>query len=55
MIQEIGSVLGPRSTARIATSARPCAPALPEPQRRLQHAVSLRLLSVLTGRGRSRD
>jgi hypothetical protein len=52
MIQEIGSVLGPRATGRLATSALPCAPVLPVPQRR-QYAAS-RLLGVLTGRGRSR-
>ena len=34
MMQEIGHVLGSRATARIATSALPCAPVLPEPQRR---------------------
>ena len=53
MIQEIGSVLGPRATARIATSALPCAPVLPVPQPR-QHAVTRRLRSLLTGRARSR-
>jgi hypothetical protein len=51
MIQEIGSVLGPRATARIATSARPCAPVLPGP--RLRHAVTRRLLGMLTGRSRA--
>jgi hypothetical protein len=53
MIQEIGSVLGPRATARIATSALPGAPVLPYCQRR-QYAVTRRLLGVLTGRSRSR-
>jgi hypothetical protein len=53
MIQEIGSVLGPRATARIATSALPGAPVLPYCQRR-QHVVTHRLLGVLTGRSRSR-
>ena len=53
MIQDIGSVLGPRATARIATSALPCAPVLPVPQRR-QRAVARRLRSLLTGNGRSR-
>jgi hypothetical protein len=53
MVQEIGSVLGLQATTRIATSALPCAPVLPVPQRR-QHAVTRRLLGVLTGRGRSR-
>jgi hypothetical protein len=52
MIQEIGSVLGPRATARIATSALPCVPVLPEPRQR--YAVTRRLLGVLTGRSRSR-
>ena len=51
MIQEIGSVLGQRATARIATSALPCAPVLPEPRQR--YAVT-RLLGVLTGHSRSR-
>ena len=49
MFQEIGAVLGHQATTRIATSALPCAPVLPEPRR--QHAVTRRLLSVLTGRG----
>ena len=53
MIQEIGSVLGPRATAQIATSALPGAPVLPYCQRS-QHAVTRRLLGVLTGRSRSR-
>jgi hypothetical protein len=52
MIQEIGSVLGPRATARIAASALPCAPGLLEPRQR--HTVTHRLLDALTGRGRSR-
>jgi len=52
MIQEIGSVLGPRATARIATSALPCAPVLPVPQRR-QRGATRRLRSLLTGSGRS--
>ena len=51
MIQEIGSVFGPRATARLATSALPCAPVLPEPRRR-QHKVTRSVLSVLTGHGR---
>jgi hypothetical protein len=54
MIQEIGSVLGPRTTARIATSALPYAPVLPVPQRR-QYTLTRRPLGVLTGRGRSRS
>jgi hypothetical protein len=53
MVQEIGSVLGYQATARIATSALPCAPVLPESRRR-QYAVTRRLLSALSGRGRSR-
>jgi hypothetical protein len=50
MFPEIGAVLGQHATTRIATSALPCAPVLPEPRRR-QHAVTRRLLSALTGRG----
>jgi hypothetical protein len=53
MMQEIGSVLGPRATTRIATSALPWAPVLPDCQRR-QYAVTRRLLGVLSARGRSR-
>jgi len=53
MIQEMGSVMGMQATTRLATSALPCAPVLPVPQPR-QHVVTRRLLSVLTGRGRSR-
>jgi hypothetical protein len=53
MIQEIGHVLGSQATARIATSALPCAPVLPESRPR-QHTVTRRLLGVLTGRGRTR-
>jgi hypothetical protein len=52
MIQEIGSILGPQATARIATSALPWAPVLPVPQRR-QHAITRRLRSLLGGSGRS--
>ena len=54
MVQEIGHVLGFQATTRIATSALPCAPVLPEPKRR-QYAVTRRVLSVLSGRGSSRD
>jgi hypothetical protein len=54
MVQEIGPVIGLQATTRLATSALPCAPVLAEPQRQ-RHAVTSRLLSVLTGRGRSRD
>jgi hypothetical protein len=50
MIQEIGHVIGSQATARIATSALPCAPVLPEPQ----PGVARRLLGTLTGRGRAR-
>jgi hypothetical protein len=52
MGHEIGSVLGLRATTSLATSALPCAPVLPVPQR--EHAVTRRLLGALTGRGRSR-
>ncbi len=51
MIPEIGHVIGSRATARIATSALPCAPVLPEPR----PGVARRLLSTLTGRGRACD
>jgi hypothetical protein len=52
MVQEIGSVLGLQATTRLATSALPCAPVLPEP-RRQPRAVTRHLLGVLTRRGRS--
>jgi hypothetical protein len=52
MIQEIGHVIGSQATARIATSALPCAPVMPECQPR--HGVARRLLGALTGRGRTR-
>ena len=55
MVQEFGHVLGLQASTRIATSALPCAPVLPEPQRSQYAVVSRRLLSVLTGRGRSRN
>jgi hypothetical protein len=48
MVPEIGHVIGFRATARIATSALPCAPVLPEPR----PGVARRLLGVLAGRGR---
>ena len=52
MIQEIGHVIGSQATSRLATSALPNAPVLPEcPQR---HGVARRLLGALTGRGRAR-
>ena len=50
MVPEIGHVTGSRATARIATSALPCAPVLPEPQ----PGAARRLLGALTGRGRAR-
>ena len=53
MIQEIGSVLGPRATAQIATSALPWAPVLPGCPRR-HYPVTRRVLGVLSGRSRSR-
>lgn len=53
MVQDFGPVLGLQATTRLATSALPCAPVLPVSQPR-QHVVTRRLLSVLTGRGRSR-
>ena len=53
MGHEIGSVLGLRATTGLATSALPCAPVLPVPQRR-EHAGTRRLLGALTGRSRSR-
>ena len=53
MIQEIGHVIGSQATARIATSALPCAPVLPDSPRR-PHSVTRRLLGALTGRTRSR-
>jgi hypothetical protein len=52
MIQEIGHVIGSQATARIATSALPGAPVLPECQPR--HRVARRLLGALTGRSRTR-
>ena len=52
MFQEMGHVLGSQATTRIATSALPCAPVLPERQPR--HGVTRRLLGVLTGRNRAR-
>ena len=50
MFPEMGSVLGHQATTRLATSALPWAPVLPESRR--QHAVTRRLVSVLTGHGR---
>ena len=50
MIQEIGHVVGSRATSRLATSALPNAPVLPEPQ----PGVARRLLGALTGRGHAR-
>jgi hypothetical protein len=54
MIQEIGHVIGSQATGRIATSALPCAPVLPERQPR-HGGVARRVLGVLTGRGRARS
>ena len=34
MVQDFGPVLGLQATARLATSALPCAPVLPVPERR---------------------
>ena len=50
MFPEMGSVLGHRATTRLATSALPWAPVLPESRR--QHTVTRRLVSVLTRHGR---
>jgi hypothetical protein len=50
MFPELGSVLGHQATTRLATSALPWAPVLPESRR--QHTVTRRLVSVLTGHGR---
>jgi hypothetical protein len=47
---EIAAVLGPRATHGLATSALPCAPVLPEKERR-QLARRL-LLGMLPQRGR---
>ncbi len=51
MFQEISALLGPMATNGVATSALPCAPVRPVPQRR-SHLFTRRLLSVLPGRGR---
>ena len=51
MYQEIVALLGPQTTGGIATSALPCAPVRPVPQRR-PHLFARRLLGVLPGRGR---
>ncbi|HET9971024.1 MAG TPA: hypothetical protein VFQ68_22490 [Streptosporangiaceae bacterium] len=50
MIHEIGYVIGSRATTRIATSALPGAPVLPEPR----PGVTRRLLGALTDRSRAR-
>jgi hypothetical protein len=52
MIQEIGHVIGSQATSRLATSALPGAPVLPECEPR--PGVARRLLGALTGRGRAR-
>ena len=49
MYQEIAAVLGPRVTHGFATSALPCAPVLPVPQRR--HLASRLLRGVLPRHG----
>ena len=52
MMQEFGHVIGSQATGRLATSALPGAPVLPEcPQRR---GVARRLLGALTGHSRTR-
>ena len=51
MFQEMAALLGPLATGGIATSALPCAPVRPVPQRRPQ-LFTRRLLGVLPGRGR---
>ena len=51
MFQEIAALLGPQATGGIATSALPCAPVRPVPQRR-RHLFTRRLLSVRPERGR---
>jgi hypothetical protein len=52
MFQDLGHVIASRAMGSLATSALPCAPVLPERQRR-QHAVTRRVLGVLTGRART--
>lgn len=49
MFQEIAAVLGPQTTAGLATSALPHAPVQCVPQR---HPVTRRLLGLLPGHGR---
>ena len=49
MFQEIAAVLGQRAASGIATSALPCAPVRPVPQRQ-PHLFTRRLLSVLPRR-----
>jgi hypothetical protein len=46
MFPDLGQVVASRAMGTLATSALPCAPVLPEPQRR----VTRRLLSALAGR-----
>jgi hypothetical protein len=50
MFPEMGHVIGSQATVRIATSALPCAPVLPEPR----PGVARRLLSALADRSRPR-
>ena len=49
MYMEMAAILGPETTARIATSARPRTPVLPVRERR-EHRVVRRLFGVLSGR-----
>ena len=49
MYMEMAAILGPETTARIATLARPAAPALPVRQRD-EHRVVRRLFGALSGR-----
>ena len=49
MYQEVAAALGPRATQGIATSALPCAPVLPVPERR--HLARRLLRAVLHHRG----
>ncbi len=49
MYMEMAAILGPETTARMATSALPGTPVLPVRQRR-EHRVVRRLLAALPGR-----
>jgi hypothetical protein len=46
MFQDLGHVVASRAMGRLATSALPCAPVLPEPRQ----GVTRRLLGALAGR-----